>query len=585
MLGRIIKGLRPGSGPSRGSRPSRRFASSFDWLDRREVPAVVVPAGFSESGLVDNLQGISQITVAPDGRIFAARFDGVIQIIKDGQVLPAPFYKIDTRNWDASNGMNMSVQLDPNFAQNQFVYLLYRTVDTAGGPSVNRLIRVTASGDTAAPGSEQKIFDYLPLKLPDGVAAHNGGNFVFGNDGKIYIPTGDLLNAEKAQTLDNLYGKVLRINPDGSIPADNPFYNQLAGDNRAIYAYGFRNPFTIANDPATGKIFVNNVGDAHYETIDDLKPGANYGWPNIEGPTSDPAYTKPIYMYSHTDPDTSVGGTAVIGGVFLHSDDPSFPDAYNNLYYFGDYDNGWIKGLDPNTGAVKSFATGLPNGVTDFDLTPDGRLLYTSLGTGEIRQIRLVYDPEPAIDPVTDETTIIGRNAIFNANVNGLGPFAYRWQINDADLPGETGPSLAVPGDLALSGKKFRVIVTNASGSAVSNAATLTVKNDHAPVAKINLPAKVLRGRLRQGQVLTAAATGFDPEDRALKPSQFSWSLDLLHNEHVHPGLYKKAGVRSIKLRLPVHAENGTIRYQINLTVTDKTGNATTITQIINLAG
>ncbi len=191
----------------------------------------------------------------------------------------------------------------------------------------------------------------------------------------------------------------------------------------------------------------------------------------------------------------------------------------------------------------------------------------------------------PDVPNLANQSTIVDRPVIYSANAVGQGPFAYQWQINGTNLVGENGPSLAVPGHLDLNGMRFRVIVSNASGTAVSNESVLTVKNDRAPTGSIVLPKLVAAGQLRQGQVLSLSATGFDPEDKALKPSQFSWSLDLIHNEHVHPGLYKKAGVKSISLRLPRHAENGTIRYQINLTVRDRTGNATTITQIINLAG
>ncbi len=224
MLRRIIPRLL-GQAPSRvRARRKPRPAVSLrpDWLERREVPAALVPPGFVESGLVSGLQGVSEIAVAPDGRIFAAQFDGTVLLIKGNQVQPNPFLKLDTSRWDGSNGMLLSVGLDPNFAQNRFVYLLYRDVDVKGGPSVNRLARVTAAGDVAAPGKPKVLFEYNRLRLPDGVAAHNGGNFAFGKDGKIYIPTGDLLNTDKVQSLDNTYGKLLRINPDGSIPPTTP---------------------------------------------------------------------------------------------------------------------------------------------------------------------------------------------------------------------------------------------------------------------------------------------------------------------------------------------------------------------------
>ena len=82
----------------------------------------------------------------------------------------------------------------------------------------------------------------------------------------------------------NRLGKILRINPDGSIPTDNPFFSTATGVNRAIWALGLRNPFTFAFQPGTGRIFINDVGQSAWEEINDGVAGANYGWPECEGP-------------------------------------------------------------------------------------------------------------------------------------------------------------------------------------------------------------------------------------------------------------------------------------------------------------
>ena len=127
---------------------------------------------------------------------------------------------------------------DPNFAQNGYVYIYY----TASSPVVNRVSRFTASSanpDVAEPGSEVFTFDNIPSKT----GWHNGGAIHFGGDGRLYVAVGEGHSGTNAQLLDTVSGKLLRINADGSIPTDNPFYTQTTGNNRAIWALGLRNPY------------------------------------------------------------------------------------------------------------------------------------------------------------------------------------------------------------------------------------------------------------------------------------------------------------------------------------------------------
>ena len=138
----------------------------------------------------------------------------------------------------------LGIAFDPNFATNHYLYVYY-TVPTS--PIHNRVSRFTAAGDTAAPGSEAVI---LELNNLSAATNHNGGGIHFGPDGKLYIGVGENANGANSQTLSNLLGKMLRINADGTIPTDNPFYNTATGNNRAIWALGLRNPFTFAFQPA-----------------------------------------------------------------------------------------------------------------------------------------------------------------------------------------------------------------------------------------------------------------------------------------------------------------------------------------------
>src|SRR6185436_11121568 len=166
----------------------------------------------------------------------------------------------------------------------------------SSSPRHNRVSRFFASGDVALPGSEAVILELNDLSS---ATNHNGGALHFGPDGKLYIAVGENANSANAQTLDNLLGKILRLNPDGTIPLDNPFYNTAAGVNRAIWALGLRNPFTFDFQPGTGRMFINDVGQSSWEEINDGIAGSNYGWPATEGYTSTPPYRGPLHAYGH----------------------------------------------------------------------------------------------------------------------------------------------------------------------------------------------------------------------------------------------------------------------------------------------
>jgi len=141
-------------------------------------------------------------------------------------------------------------------------------------------------GSDTSDGTETAIVDLDNLST---MTNHNGGAMHFGIDGKLYVAVGENANSANAQSLSNRLGKILRYNPDGTIPADNPttFSNvggSTSGLNKAIWALGLRNPFTFAFQPGTGRMFINDVGENTWESINDGFPGLNYGW---QGGTTD----------------------------------------------------------------------------------------------------------------------------------------------------------------------------------------------------------------------------------------------------------------------------------------------------------
>ncbi|RYZ79126.1 MAG: glucose sorbosone dehydrogenase, partial [Proteobacteria bacterium] len=186
---------------------------------------------------------------APDGRIFLTQQGGALRVIKNGALLATPFIQLTV---DASGERGLiGVVLDPAFSINHYIYL-YHTVP--GTPVHNRISRYTANGDVVLANSELVILDLDPLS---GATNHNGGAMSFGKDGKLYVGVGENADPQKAQNLDTNLGKVLRINADGTAPADNPFPTG-SEQRKRVWAYGLRNPYTIAVQPGTGRIFVND---------------------------------------------------------------------------------------------------------------------------------------------------------------------------------------------------------------------------------------------------------------------------------------------------------------------------------------
>ena len=228
----------------------------------------------------------------------------------------------------------------------------------------------------------------LRLDNLSGQTNHNGGAIHFGEDGKLYVAVGENANPDNAQSLRNLLGKMLRINKDGTIPKDNPYFanDSVVGKDKAIWARGLRNPYSFAVQPGTGRIHINDVGADTWEEINRGARGANYGWPREEGPESKSAFTPPIFAYQHEgSPNTT--GCAITGGAFYNPRGVQFPAGYVGDYFFADFCGGWIRRYDRATDTASGFATGLDRPV-DLKVSSSGALFYLDRMDGEIWRIQ-----------------------------------------------------------------------------------------------------------------------------------------------------------------------------------------------------
>ncbi len=346
------------------------LASPAAWAASRVVDPTRVVAGarfasrlapgLVEEVVADSLDSPVSFALLPDGRAFVCEQAGRLRVIRDGRLLAHPFVTVPTRA-DVEEGL-LGVAVGPDFARTRHVYVLYTAF---GETRRERLVRFTADGDTALAGSDTLLFEGDPHVA----TAHVGGALRFGPDGFLYVGTGDGERDDLAQSLGSTFGKILRLRPDGGVPADNPFVGTTSGHHGAIWARGFRNPFTLDFEPGTGRLFVNDVGANAWEEVNDVVKGGNYGWPLFEGPSAAERYRSPLYAYGHE------AGCAITGGTFVPPGGGTLGRAWAGRWLFGEYcwnELRWLDAADPDRHGV--LGTAIVPGPVDVRFAADGAL-------------------------------------------------------------------------------------------------------------------------------------------------------------------------------------------------------------------
>ena len=373
------------------------------------------------------------------------------------------------------------------------------------------------------------------------------------------------------------------------MPTDNPFYDGSGPHYDAIWALGLRNPYRASYDAVTGRYYIGDVGgNDPSSSIEELNlgaRGANYGWPVCEGTScgSNPAYTSPIYQYSHGGRDAAITAGFVYRG-------NQFPAEFQGNFFFADYAQNWIKRLvldaAGNVLEVRNFEPpdGTPDGpygdIVYLTQGPDGALYYVDLGysdttstTGisKIRRIRYVSSDQPPVamasaTPVTGPAPLtVGFSSAGSFDPEGL-PLAYLWTFGDGSSSTEANPSHVY---VAVGPYAARLTVSDGTSSTL--AAPIDIDVGNRPVPAITSP---IDGALfRAGDVITVSGDATDLEDGVLPAAAFTWNVDFLHDGHVHPGL-PTSGTKSFTFPIDVsgHDYSGNTRYRITLTVTDTSG-------------
>ena len=380
----------PTSAPSASQLPPAA-PSPTSTLEPTAVPiSFPDPSAYTWSPVAGELESPVDLQNAGDARLFILEQAGVIRRL-DGAGLPVETF-LDIRDRVGSSGNEqglLGLALHPAFASNGFFYVNY--TDRNGDTVISRFSLGSDPG-RADPDSELVI-----LQIDQPYANHNGGGTAFGPDGMLYIGTGDGGSQGdpegRAQNLDSLLGKILRLDVDGgdpyAIPPDNPFAS--GGGRPEIWAYGFRNPWRFAFDPETADLFIGDVGQNQWEEVDHVSagtaPGTNFGWDFREGlapyegsaPTD---LTDPVAVYSH-----EVGGCSVTGGVVVR--DPVLAE-WNGVYLYGDYCSGLIWGLFQDDSGIWQnqllFSTGFQ--ITSFGTGSDGAVYVLDRGGQAYRLTR-----------------------------------------------------------------------------------------------------------------------------------------------------------------------------------------------------
>ncbi len=356
-----------------------------------------LPPDFKVETIATGIKQPTCLVHLPDGRIFVNERGGNIFAVDPLTKKPPSLVYGFPVSGGAEQGL-LKMVIDPHFAENGWLYVYYATPDN----DHHNIDRLTIGKDNSVSG----VINITKLPQITGGRLHNGSAMAFGKDGNLYVGRGEDQTNTWAPLWTSQRGKILRFTPDGKPAPGNPHYNVVGAsdEEKSIWARGFRNPWTLTYDPASGRLFEGDVGNLHEEINDLTAPDSSkdfwYGYgPNYPpGDGSDPTKLgntiDPLYYYN-----TGSIGCAVLGELPLTSAATKWPEEYKNRIYFADFCSGWIrslpmkpagKGVDVNdtvTSKMKIFGDkaffnplGLSQGV-------DGNMYLVGYGSGQVLKI------------------------------------------------------------------------------------------------------------------------------------------------------------------------------------------------------
>ena len=591
------------------------------------------PAGFTTSvvlaGLHDGVGGLPvAFAYAPDGRVFVARKTGVIDVYDNG-VKHVYWDLRDEVNTIQSRGL-LGLTLDPNFSTNHRVFAMFTQEldpahpdqDGAAGGAIVRVSQQAGNPDAVDPATRVTLLTGYQSLFRE----HTVGALRFDAGGRLLASFGDAANlgvndgiAMKALDLDDLRGKIIRIDPETGwgVPG-NPYFN--AGDPGAVrskvFARGFRNPYRFTIDPENGTVYVGDVGWNTWEmlnifpaTFTNPDRDRNAGWPCYEGgngvalPQPDYQYapvtqaacqkiylpdqggtgagaSAPLYGYRHDAPGGENGSAITAGPKYVGTS--NYPAEYVGKVFIGDYARDRFQTVDPTTGDVTDFgAPGDWGYPVDIQVAPDGNVAYLAIGASELREI--VYTGSNHVPvAVANATQTSSATAPFTAHFIGSGSsdidpgdtLTYDWDFGD----GSAHTALVDPDHEYSAAGSYNATLTVSDGHAggtVSSSVWIDVANTP-PTIAFTSPSPSLRYRI--GDTISLALDAEDQQDGALSDADVFSQVRLIHLGHFHPVIDFNG--TSASFHVDDHGSDDTY-YEVISTATDHFGRSTTSTTMI----
>jgi glucose/arabinose dehydrogenase len=370
----------------------RKFITLF------AVFTVLSSYSFSQSYLIETpITGLAYpiaFQFLPNGNVIMTHKPGEVKIYTLNNTVVSTFWLFNDSCLNNFERGTLGICLDPNYGTNHYVYVYYvhAVPPLTTTPQFLRVVRLTESSNVGT--NPYIVFNY-GIGTPAG--NHMGGNIRFGPDGKLYVTIGENAVSSNAQLLTNPKGKILRLNSDGSIPTDNPFYddgNPNTGNDDRIWCYGLRNSFDFTFSPVNDSIYASENGANTWDEVNFIRRGKNYGWPVCEGycVPYNPAYRQPMAVWGSPLP--------ALTGIMIYNGS-QMPELNNKLFVGSNNTNGNAQLYKCDLGNAPYYDTIVSrsvfanlNNLTGMMQGPDGNIYvlkggYTTAGV----LYRIKHDP------------------------------------------------------------------------------------------------------------------------------------------------------------------------------------------------
>lgn len=603
----------------------------------------IVPPGFVNEVYASGFSlPVQMVFDSPTGRMFVAEKGGRVRVHVGGTTLATPVIDLTDEVHNAGDKGLLSIALDPNFATNSYLYLLYAVDPVFGQPDepeesivFGRLTRYTLIDNVADPGSRLVLLgNDASNGLPSCAITHSIGTLRFGFDGSLLLSCGDGAHPEfvdggqnilpndpvcdstfgpnqnlgslRSQSLLSMAGKILRLDPATGLGLpSNPFWDGNPDSFASrVWVRGLRNPFRFnlrPGSPSPGTLYICDVGWHAWEELNIAYGGENMGWPCWEGvppqqgyyfdepitsPTcqaiATPSVTPPAISWNHSNPNP-IGfvGNASTGVSFYTG--TSYPPQYQGACFFADLGQHWMKVATVDAAdqvlSIAPFGEVLNFPVCVESHPGNGDIMYISIVEGTVRRIRYTIGNFPP-------TAVAGATP-----TSGTPPLAVQFSSDGTEDPnndpltfdwdfGDGSPHSAAPNPSHTysTSGNFTARLIVTDTGSLADTATVSIVTTNAP------PTVAIQNPLH-GFVFTPndpillSADGWDPESGS--NLTWFWDILLIHNEHVHPGWFNSTEPNPFFTPSDHGGPGDRTSYRIKVTVTDPGGLAASDSVVI----